>query len=225
MEKGAFLDLLRQGLQKLDLPLGDEQCDQLFLYFTELRKWSRKINLIAKGASDQEVIDKHFLDSLVLLKSVAEQDACLLDIGTGAGFPGLVCAAAMPGMKVILVEPRLKRVTFLNHIIRTLGLKHVDVRATRIEDEKLIPSSEPITHVTSRAVNEIGLFCKMVKRFGKEDISVVFMKGPKWEEELNSAREQHGVIVSDYAITKTLLPFSQSERYLIECKLGNIQII
>lgn len=223
MEKKEFHDSLNQGLNALGIKVSERECEKLYLYFAELKKWSRKINLIAKGTTDHEILDKHFLDSLVLLKRVESHDACLLDIGTGAGFPGLVCGIARPDMRVILVEPRLKRVSFLNHIVRSLGLEKLEVRAARIEDEEKVPSSEPITHATSRAVNEIGLFCKMVLRFGREDIKVVCMKGPKWQDELHEAKEQHGIEIDGYETTEISLPYSGSARVLVEFDLGNIQ--
>lgn len=146
------------------------------------------MNLIAKGTADKEIIENHFLDSLTLLPLLHEGDH-LLDIGTGAGFPGLVLKLAMPGLRGTLVEPRRKRVTFLNHIVRTVGIGDVRVLECRAEDESMLPTDMGFTHVTSRAVTEIGGFLEMTARFAQSGARVICMKGPRWQEELNNAAE------------------------------------
>ncbi|MCK5515866.1 MAG: class I SAM-dependent methyltransferase, partial [Desulfobulbaceae bacterium] len=108
--------LLIRGLNQLGVNLDDKAIDQVLLYCQELLKWNKRINLIARNTQPAEVIEKHFLDSLTLLpviKQYSGANPTLLDIGTGAGFPGLVLAAVMPELQVTLVEPRQKRVSFL----------------------------------------------------------------------------------------------------------------
>ncbi len=114
-----------------------EAFDRLNLYFNELKKWGRKVNLIAKSSSDQQIVENHFIDSLTILPLLVGANTHLLDIGTGAGFPALVCKAAYPELAITLVEPRLKRVSFLGHITRTLGLQEVKILSCRVEDEQL----------------------------------------------------------------------------------------
>lgn len=223
MDKEQFISLLQQGLDSFGLALDDNGVDRLFLYFNELKKWSRKINLIAKNTSDEEIVEKHFLDSLTLLALVADQNCHLLDIGTGAGFPGLVVKAAMPSLRVTLVEPRQKRVSFLHHIIRSLNLTRAHVVCDRIE-QSVLPDQQTITHVTSRALNDIGEFCTMLlPLFGEKgrDVAVVCMKGPKWQEELENA-QQHGIMIDKPQVQEMVLPFSRAERFLLSFTIGNI---
>ncbi|MBU0946483.1 MAG: 16S rRNA (guanine(527)-N(7))-methyltransferase RsmG [Proteobacteria bacterium] len=184
-ESFDFIAGLRSGCEALGLSCPDAAAEErLGTYFRELKHWSRKINLIAKGATDQEILEKHFLDSLTLLPLLSGERPHLLDVGTGAGFPGLVCKAVDPALQVTLVEPRLKRVSFLRHVSRTLGLSDASVVACRVEDEEMLPGDSGFTHITSRAVSEIKLFLEMSHRFAGTGVQVICMKGPKWEEEL-----------------------------------------
>lgn len=214
--RAIFISRLEEGLDRLDISLSGDAVERLWIYFRELRKWSRKVNLIAKGATDTEIVENHFLDSLTLLPLLDGEGLHLLDVGTGAGFPGLVLKAARPQMRLTLVEPRLKRISFLKHVARTLQLAEVDALACRVEDEQLLPSDGDFTHVTSRAVTEIGPFLEMVSRFAHPGVQVICMKGPKWQQELERAREV--VQAKGYVQAKTLsclLPFSGAERNLV----------
>ncbi|MEA3468676.1 MAG: 16S rRNA (guanine(527)-N(7))-methyltransferase RsmG [Thermodesulfobacteriota bacterium] len=184
-EEFDFIRKLRSGCRKIDLPeLDDAALDLLFIYYRELKHWSRKINLIAKKATNPEILEKHFLDSLTLLPLLGETGSHLLDIGTGAGFPGLVCKVAKPDLQLTLVEPRQKRVAFLSHVTRTLKLEDVAILTCRAGDEKMLPSAGGYTHITSRAVSDIKVFLDMSSRFLRPGIQVICMKGPKWEAEL-----------------------------------------
>ncbi len=191
LEEGFdFIAGLRSGCDTLGLPSLDVAAEErLVAYFRELKHWSRKINLISRGATDQEILVKHFLDSLTLLPLLSGERVHLLDIGTGAGFPGLVCKAVDPTLKVTLVEPRLKRVSFLRHVVRTLGLSDTSVLACRVEDEEMLPADLGFTHITSRAVSEIKAFLDMSHRFAGPGVQVICMKGPKWEEELTAWKD------------------------------------
>ncbi|MFH2122784.1 MAG: 16S rRNA (guanine(527)-N(7))-methyltransferase RsmG [Pseudomonadota bacterium] len=211
-----FREQLQQGCSTLGIVLDAEAVERLFLYFTELLRWSRKINLIAKGAKEAEILENHFLDSLTLLPLLGAPGLHLLDVGSGAGFPGLVCKAARPELVVTLLEPRLKRVSFLRHISRTLKLTGVEVLAGRVEDEILLPSNSVFTHITSRAVTDIGEFLRMVSRLCGEGTTVICMKGPKWQEELQAMRKLSPAISLQHASTlEWELPDSHARRALL----------
>ena len=206
-----FRRQLETGLAALGIEITPEAFDRLVLYFSELKKWAAKVNLIAKSTSDTQIVENHFLDSLTILPLLVNAGTHLLDIGTGAGFPALVCKAACPELDVTLVEPRLKRVSFLGHIVRTLGLKEVKILSCRVEDEEQLPSSLKFSHITARAVTDIGSFLQMVERFSPSGPQLVCMKGPKWREELSAAEEilHHSAYTLDRAVERTL-PFSES---------------
>jgi 16S rRNA (guanine527-N7)-methyltransferase len=211
-----FAVVLGEGAERLGLTLSGEATARLALYFEELKKWSKKTNLVSTSGSDEELIENHFLDSLALLPTLAGDGAHLLDIGSGAGFPGLVCKAARPELSVTLVEPRQKRTVFLGHIVRTLGLDGVRLLCCRIEDEKQLPRSASFTHITCRALTEMGSFLKMIERFAAPTTTVISMKGPKWREELAAAGEI--LAASPYCVAGErayCLPFSGAQRVLV----------
>ncbi len=208
---------LLKGCEALALAEPDtEALERLAVYFRELKHWSRRINLVAKKATDSEILEKHFLDSLTLSSMLQGEMVHLLDIGTGAGFPGLVCKAAMPEIALTLVEPRQKRVAFLSHICRSLQLENVTILDCRIEDETRIPSESHFSHITSRAVSELKLFLEMSCRFMKPGVQVICMKGPKWQEELNVYEKGAAAELFRVADKKEfLLPESGVERHLL----------
>ncbi len=213
---GDFATSLVTGLRSFDLSLAPEAIARLALYFDELLKWSRKVNLIAKGTDHQQIIENHFIDSLTILPLLQNGTCHLLDIGSGAGFPGLVCKAAWPELAVSLVEPRVKRVSFLGHIVRTLGLSGVSILSCRIEDTEQLPSERVFSHITSRAVNEIGPFLQMAARFAPTGPRIICMKGRKWREELDIAGEM--INASPFQLDRVIelvLPFSGAQRCLV----------
>ncbi len=210
---GQRLDI---GLKILGLDISPEACDRLTIYFNELKKWGSKVNLIAKSTSDVQIVENHFLDSLTILPFLGGDQTRLLDIGTGAGFPALICKAARPDLAVTLVEPRSKRVSFLGHMVRTLALKQVEVLNCRVEDEVQLPSTSEFTHITARAVTEIGPFLQMVSRFSPSCPQLICMKGPKWQEELAAASEI--IAQSPFKLERVVectLPFSGAERRIL----------
>lgn len=216
MRDETFRELMDNGLRQLGIEVDEPAIERMAAYFQELKKWGRKINLISMGADDRQIIENHFLDSLTLLPLIEGPGVHLLDIGTGAGFPGLVLKAASPEMEVTLVEPRLKRVSFLKHIIRTLELTGVAVLSCRAEDEQQLPSNLGATHITSRAVTEISGFLQMTARFAQPGVQVICMKGPKWHEEL----ERADTILEALSLHKKrgvtyTLPYSGATRSLI----------
>lgn len=211
-------DILRQGLTQLKIPHDEQAITRLARYCDELLKWSRKINLVAK-ADLVETIEKHFLDSLTLLPIIAKlPEKILLDIGSGAGFPGLALAAHSPELQVTLVEPRDKRVSFLRHVIRTLGLKNVEVLCGRVEKESNMVAGVALTMpiVTSRAFTALGEFLDFTGPISPAGGTVICMKGPKAEEEIALWQQEYPN--SPYRLTEiieTRLPFSGDERNLV----------
>ena len=213
MEFERFEPMLTTGARKLGVDLDNLQTRRLHDYFTELKRWSQKINLISRSASDEEIVEIHFLDSLALLDLLREAPTSLLDVGSGAGFPGLVCKAVQPEIKVALVEPRLKRVSFLRHVCRLLGLAGLEVHGCRLE-ERTIPDEANFRWVVSRAVAEIGDFLSLCGRFRKYGSSVVCMKGPGYLEELKtSADASEGWHLVDKKMYR--LPYSGAQRALL----------
>lgn len=156
-------DLLVRGAVQLGLAVDDAGVDRLLLYLAELMKWNRRVNLIARNTPESQVVESHFLDSLTLLPLLSEpEEIHLLDVGSGAGFPGLVLACVRREARFTLGEPRQKRVSFLRHMIRTLGLTNVEVVTERVEAHA--PDWQGrFSHITCRAVAEPAAFLPLVR--------------------------------------------------------------
>lgn len=183
---------LLHGIELFQFDIAEAVVDRLLLYCQELQKWSRKVNLIARNTTAKEMIEKHFLDSLTLLPLLHRHGgsgASLLDVGSGAGFPGLVLAAALPELRVTLLEPRQKRTAFLRHVVRTLALGNVQVREERLESGQTLP--EQFTFITSRAVAAPVAFIAMLEQAVRAETLVILMQAeenqqflaqcPNWE--------------------------------------------
>jgi 16S rRNA (guanine527-N7)-methyltransferase len=183
--------LIRKGLAKLDITLTDQSISQLVQYLLELIKWNKKVNLVAKDTSLEELVEKHFLDSLTLIPVLAlhaSQNSSLLDVGSGAGFPGLVIKTACSERPVILLEPRQKRVSFLNHMIRLLALSGVVVLPYRT-DEKAALSTIDVKIIISRAVTDVSSFLKMVNHLAIPDTLIICMQGDSGKEQWDGEKD------------------------------------
>ncbi|MBU0484402.1 MAG: 16S rRNA (guanine(527)-N(7))-methyltransferase RsmG [Proteobacteria bacterium] len=208
--------IMVDGLTVMKIEVSEEAISRLYLYLDELIKWNRKINLVAK-APVELIIETHFLDSLTLLPLLT---ACpppgLLDIGSGAGFPGLPLKIVRPDLEVTLVEPRQKRVSFLKHIIRTLKLKGIKVSDERVEKGNNINGQGNFPIITSRAFNSISQFLALTAGLSAPQGRVICMKGPKAPEEIKEW--QHNTPDSPYRLTEIIeapLPFSKQTRNLV----------
>ena len=215
-------NFLVQGLERMGLHLEnqDEAVSRLVGYFQELKKWNRKINLVGRKQDDQMILENHFLDSLTLLP-LLEQDQLgavkLLDIGTGAGFPGLVLKAVVPRLPVVLVEPRQNRYYFLKHIIRTLQLDEVDVLQVRLErnNQPQELRKQKFSIITSRAFSNIEEFVGLSSGLLAAGGKIICMKGPQGVNELTDF-QQHALSKEYTAeLQKAQLPFSKAERILV----------
>ena len=123
-------DLLREGAKELGLHLEPSTLQQFLYYAEELLKWNTRINLTGLKTA-QEVVVKHFLDSLAVWPWVKDLDS-LADIGTGAGFPGLPLKLVLPHLYLTLIEPTAKKTAFLHFVIAHLGLTEVEVRQVHL---------------------------------------------------------------------------------------------
>lgn len=128
----AWNRILQDGGQQLGVGVSAAELTLLTRHAAELVRWNRKTNLTAITAPD-EIAIKHVLDAMAPLPQIPAAAETLLDIGSGGGFPGLVLKILRPGLSVTLVEASRKKVSFLSHVIRTLGLKDARALHTRVE--------------------------------------------------------------------------------------------
>ena len=213
-------EILQEGLAAMGLTLDSKTSERLVTYCDELLRWGAKINLVAQ-APLREIWETHFLDSLSVLRVLPTEDAPqlpLLDIGTGAGFPGLAIKAARPKLPVLLVEPRQKRVSFLRHVIRTLGLKDIEVLCGRLEkgSAEVDGHTLSVPLITSRAFTDIGEFLLHTAAVNPTGGRVICMKGPRAEEEIAAWRAaQPNSPYRLQEIVELTLPFSGKVRNLV----------
>ncbi len=147
-------ELFISELEKIGITLTNKQLWQLHRYYELLVEWNEKINL-TRIIEEKDVYLKHFYDSLTLSKVIdLNQELTICDIGTGAGFPGLVLKIVFPNLKITLVDSLLKRIRFLNIVIEELDLTGIETVHSRAEDYVKFHKNE-FDIVTSRAVSRL----------------------------------------------------------------------
>lgn len=146
----------RSGLEPLvPRSLPEAAWDRLHRHYLELRRWSRSVSLVGRGTA-AEVLQRHYAESLAALPLLAEGSLRLVDVGTGAGFPGLVLAAARTDLEVTLIEANQKKWSFLNSANRKMSLSCTCLNA-RVGAESIEGLPPEIDVITSRAVSEADL--------------------------------------------------------------------
>ena len=180
MTKEEFI----KKLSVQNVNLNGVQIEQLDTYASFLKEYNEKINLTAI-CEYEEVLDKHFYDSL-LLSFNKEIKGSLVDVGTGAGFPGVVLKIVYPDLKVILIEPLKKRCVFLNELIEKLGLKDIEVINSRGEDFSLT-NREKYDFVTARAVSNLNMLIEICGAMVKVGGYFIALRGLNGKEEIENA--------------------------------------
>ena len=184
-----YFQIMKEASLEVGLDLTEKQYNQFITYMKLLQEWNEKINLTAI-TEDEEVIKKHFIDCIKAFKSKAVRNAkTVIDVGTGAGFPGLPIAIMNPDISVTLLDSLNKRINFLNTVIKELGLKNVKTIHSRAEDGgKDKGLREKFDIATSRAVANMTVLSEFCLPFVKVGGNFIALKGPLVEEELNSSK-------------------------------------
>ena len=209
MEIQVPLKTITQECQKIGLDFSDEAVSQIEAYFQELMKWNQKINLIGHR-EERPIIANLFLDSLAFHKVFKQETvSSILDIGSGAGFPGLPLKISFPNLFVTLVEPNLKKVSFLHHIIGILQLKNVAVEPIRIEDLGKSGAHQEIYDFIFVKALRFDVCLPYVKPFLREDGKFILSRSKKSQ----NLREIPGFFVKQEI--SYLLPFDCGERVLL----------
>ncbi|HES77124.1 MAG TPA: 16S rRNA (guanine(527)-N(7))-methyltransferase RsmG [bacterium] len=199
----ACAQRLLEGLHEIELPLSEEIQARLLDYLELMDKWNQAYNLTAIR-KPLEMVDKHLLDSLSLLPHI--KDVPLLDVGAGAGLPGLVIAIVRPAVEVTLVDAVAKKVQFMQHAIRTLHLPNARAIHSRIEN-----LSGQYPQITSRAFASLADFVSLTRPLLSPGGTWLAMKGQIPQPELHTLPAW----VKVTATPELRVPVALGERHLI----------
>ena len=218
--KKEFIKKLKDGIEELDISYSSEQLEQLWEYYLFFIEENKKYNLSTITEADA-VIKKHFLDSLVILKQLnLKGRKRWLDIGSGAGFPGMVLKLFLPGDSFYLLDSSAKKVNFLNQLSYKLGLKGIDATHGRAEDLAQIGEwRSTFDYVCSRAVASLNILLEYAVPFLKIGGLAYLYKGPEYEEEIGAAHAALKTLGAEVEeIIELDVPGLEAERYLIVVK-------
>ena len=215
-----FFEELKTAANDVNLELSEKQYEQFIKYMRLVQEWNEKINLTAI-TEDEEVVKKHFIDCIKAFKSEPIKNAkTVIDVGTGAGFPGIPLKIYRPDLNVTLVDSLNKRINFLNLVVRELGLKNVKTIHSRAEDGARKPElREKFDVATSRAVANLSTLSEYLIPLVKVGGKCICMKAANATEEIDQAKKAISVLCG--AISKVdefCLPQSDIGRTIIEIK-------
>lgn len=211
-------DILNEGVKKLDLILNQMQTEQLEKYAVLLKEWNEKINLTAI-TDDEGIATKHFLDSLTAL-CTNKVKGRVIDVGTGAGFPGLVLKIAKPEIELTLLDSLNKRITFLGEVANELGIYDVDMVHSRAEDGGANKKYRAtFDTVVSRAVANLRLLSEWCLPFLKVGGYFLALKGPLADKELEDAKRAITILGGEVeSVFEANIPFTDLSHKIIVIK-------
>ena len=210
MNKEQFID----ELKKINITVTKHMLEQLEKYDEVLRAENKKYNLTAIK-NKEDVYLKHFYDSLTLFRVCdLTKDINLCDVGSGAGFPGIVLKIFFPNLKITLVDSLNKRVNYLNTIIKELGLVNIEAVHSRMEDFSKV-NEEKYDIITARAVANLSVLSEISVKALKIQGKLVFMKA-LCDDELEMILPKLSILGLKFdKVDKFLLPIEESNRSLI----------
>lgn len=207
-----------QELNELGVRLNDIQKEQFDRYYELLVEWNRVMNLT--GITDYDEVNlKHFTDSLTIVRiNNMENVSILIDIGTGAGFPGLPIKIAFPHIKVILLDSLNKRIKFLDKVIEELNLDNVFTLHGRAEDyAKKVEYREQFDTCVSRAVANLSTLSEYCLPFVKEGGNFISYKSAESDEEISHSEKAINLLGGKInRVEKFVLPGSDMRRALVK---------
>lgn len=185
----SMKNYLLEATKDFKIKLNDTQLEQLEIYFNLLIEWNEKINLTAI-TDEQGVAVKHFADSLTLFNYIdVPTGASVIDVGTGAGFPGLVLKIARPDIKLTLLDSLNKRLVFLQTVLDETGLEASLVHSRAEDGANKTEYRENFDFVVSRAVAQLNVLSEYCLGYVKKGGKFVALKGPNAEEEIANAKK------------------------------------
>ena len=202
---------LESGVTRLGLDVPASVIDSLITYMELLKEWSGTYNLIAPKERDF-LLARHVLDSLSIAKWL--KDGSLLDVGTGAGLPGLPLAIVKPDMQATLLDSAGKKIRFIRHVGRTLKIANIHPLHQRVED---LDRDQSFANITSRAFASLKAFAEASRSCAGESTRLLAMKGTHPQKELEELPEW----VTVESIEQLAVPYLHAERHLVIMSIRN----
>lgn len=218
MDIKEFEQIMTENLKQLDIELSNVQIEQFYNYMNILIEWNKVMNLT--GITEpKEVIIKHFIDSLTVLNKIHKQSK-IIDVGTGAGFPGIPIKIAFPETEVVLLDSLNKRINFLTEVIEKLQLKNIKTIHGRAEDygkDKIYREKYDIA--IARAVAPLNILLEYLMPFVKVNGKCICMKGSNSEEEIKNSNNAIKVLGGRMLSKEEFfIPNTDIKRSIIEIK-------
>ncbi len=208
MMSNESLDLLRKGIERLGIPASEAQITQLTTYLTELERWNRTYSFVK--ASGAELVVRHLLDSLAAWRTISEisQREQIVDVGSGAGFPGVPLAVFLLDSRFTLLEPSAKKCAFLRNVAILGGLRNLQVVEARLEQLE-----GTFDVIVFRAFSPLARKLPSLKRVLEPGGCIVAFKGrrARIDEELRAA----GLSGDQVVIEPLQVPFLSEQRHLV----------
>lgn len=207
-------------VEKLGIEVTPDKLEKLNQFYQLLIEWNQKINLTTI-IEEESVYLKHFYDSLTLFRDYdLNQNIKLCDVGSGAGFPGIILKIFFPNLEVTLIDSLNKRIVYLNDVITKLDLKNIEAVHGRMEEYSR-KHEEKFDMITARAVASIKVLSEICVRSLKINGYLLFMKG-NCDEELDNAKTNFSNLsLKIINIDKFLLPIEKSNRTIIKMQKTN----
>lgn len=215
MNFDEFFKLFDEYAKSMNMTIDEDKIKKFYLYMQLLIEWNEKINLTAI-TEPKEVIIKHFIDSLSIWGEIKDNSK-IIDVGTGAGFPGIPLKIYNDTLNVTLLDSLNKRTVFLKEVIEKLNLKNIEVIHGRAEDyAKIDKYRENYDYAISRAVAPLNILLEYLSPYVKIGGNVIAMKGSNAEEEIKNSNNALKVLKCKIIeSSKKNLPENAGERYII----------
>lgn len=216
MKEEEFNEKMKESLKELNIELSEKQLNQFYNYMNILIEWNKVMNL-TNITEPEEIIQKHFVDSLTILKSIKENDS-IIDVGTGAGFPGMPIKIVFPETRITLLDSLNKRIKFLEEVTNKLELKNIETihgRAEEVAHNKKYREKYDIA--IARAVAPLNVLSEYLLPFVKIGGYAICMKGVKGKEEAEEGKNAIKILGGEITNSREFnLPNTEMARTIIE---------
>lgn len=218
MSKEEFFNKMKENEKYLKISFSVEQLEQFFVYMNLLIEWNEKMNLTAI-VEPNEIILKHFIDSITILKEI-DNNSKIIDVGTGAGFPGVPLSIMNPTLKITLADSLNKRLIFLQEVVNQLGVRNIEIIHARAEElGQSKKYREDFDVATSRAVANLSTLSEYLIPLVKKGGKIISMKAGGAQEEIETAKKAIKILGGRIErIEEFKLPQTEIDRTIILIK-------